>query len=593
MLLIALRTGWPGLFAWVLGLIGVMALTGSSIGALYDTPEKIRGYAASLGGDALALLNGRVAGLDTIGGVFANEFGFVLSFALPLMAIALTSRATRREEEAGRLELLLAARIGRRAPLLAAVLLASGAMLVTGVGCGLAMAAFGADPWGSLLYGLGIASLGFVFVGLTAVAAQVVEHHRSVWGIGLALTVALYLVRGVGALERNALVWLSPHGWVDELRAFGEPRAWPLLLALGAGVMLVVVAFWLLDRRDLGSALVQPRRSVPRASRALRTPVGLAVRQHRGAVVGWSVVVAALMAVYGSLAQEVIDVLTGNPALGGFLGTDLDTVTDAILATIMSLFLMMLAMLVAAFLVAGIGALRKEEESGRLEVGLSVQRSRTSWLAVHVLVVLGGALGNVIDRVMHGYVVDFIYFHWGPHYFPAFNVADTAISIGAGCLLVYVLAIGFYITPAILGGGRKQIEKQVAEGFPFLPSGCHMELDPVATQLVIENIRQSLPSTWRAKAEELRRVAEADPRVTLKNFLDQSGLELEDVYSNNRSWSDLLEAGGLATHPAGPHEQRRGRRRGYARGQCAGKDEGEEGGEEMSDAGHRDRITAI
>lgn len=108
---------------------------------------------------------------------------------------------------------------------------------------------------------------------------------------------------------------------------------------------------------------------------------------------------------------------------------------------------------------------------------------------------------------------------------------------------------------AILGGGRKQIERQVADGFPFLPSGCHMELDPVATQLVIENIRQSLPSTWRAKAEELRRVAEADARVTLKNFLEQSGLELEDVYSNNRSWSDLLEAGGLATHPTGPHEQ--------------------------------------
>lgn len=50
-------------------------------------------------------------------------------------------------------------------------------------------------------------------------------------------------------------------------------------------------------------------------------------------------------------------------------------------------------------------------------------------------------------------------------------------------------------------------------------------------------------------------MAESDPRVTLKNFLDHSGLELEDVYTNNRSWSDLLEAGQLATHPAGPHEE--------------------------------------
>jgi signal peptidase II len=57
-------------------------------------------------------------------------------------------------------------------------------------------------------------------------------------------------------------------------------------------------------------------------------------------------------------------------------------------------------------------------------------------LAIGLALVLGGALGNVIDRVMHGYVVDFIYFHWRTRYFPAFNIADTAISIGAACLLI-------------------------------------------------------------------------------------------------------------------------------------------------------------
>jgi signal peptidase II len=71
-----------------------------------------------------------------------------------------------------------------------------------------------------------------------------------------------------------------------------------------------------------------------------------------------------------------------------------------------------------------------------LMVWLRRIRSEQILLAVGLSLVLGGALGNVIDRVMHGYVVDFIYFHWGPHYFPAFNIADTAISIGAGCLLL-------------------------------------------------------------------------------------------------------------------------------------------------------------
>jgi signal peptidase II len=57
-------------------------------------------------------------------------------------------------------------------------------------------------------------------------------------------------------------------------------------------------------------------------------------------------------------------------------------------------------------------------------------------LAVGMTLVLGGALGNVIDRVWLGLVIDFIDLHWGDAHFPAFNVADSAISIGAGCLLL-------------------------------------------------------------------------------------------------------------------------------------------------------------
>ena len=50
--------------------------------------------------------------------------------------------------------------------------------------------------------------------------------------------------------------------------------------------------------------------------------------------------------------------------------------------------------------------------------------------------ILGGAVGNVIDRVLYGYVVDFLDFHWAGMHFPAFNVADSAISVGAACLIL-------------------------------------------------------------------------------------------------------------------------------------------------------------
>jgi len=50
--------------------------------------------------------------------------------------------------------------------------------------------------------------------------------------------------------------------------------------------------------------------------------------------------------------------------------------------------------------------------------------------------ILGGALGNLIDRLRLGYVVDFLNFHWGDAHFPAFNVADSAITLGAACLIL-------------------------------------------------------------------------------------------------------------------------------------------------------------
>ena len=50
--------------------------------------------------------------------------------------------------------------------------------------------------------------------------------------------------------------------------------------------------------------------------------------------------------------------------------------------------------------------------------------------------ILGGALGNVIDRLLHGHVVDFIQLHYAGWYFPAFNLADSAITLGAACLIL-------------------------------------------------------------------------------------------------------------------------------------------------------------
>jgi signal peptidase II len=70
---------------------------------------------------------------------------------------------------------------------------------------------------------------------------------------------------------------------------------------------------------------------------------------------------------------------------------------------------------------------------------LKLPRGSHSLLPAGLALVLGGALGNVIDRIRLGYVIDFIHFHWDRAYFPAFNVADSAITVGAACLLLDAL----------------------------------------------------------------------------------------------------------------------------------------------------------
>ena len=63
------------------------------------------------------------------------------------------------------------------------------------------------------------------------------------------------------------------------------------------------------------------------------------------------------------------------------------------------------------------------------------KHAKDTLFAFALAMILGGALGNLIDRISYGYVIDFLLFHWDEHYFPAFNLADSAITCGAGVLI--------------------------------------------------------------------------------------------------------------------------------------------------------------
>ncbi len=100
---------------------------------------------------------------------------------------------------------------------------------------------------------------------------------------------------------------------------------------------------------------------------------------------------------------------------------------------------------------------------------------------------------------------------------------------------------------ALTGTPRGKLEKVVEAGFPYLPSGCSIQLDKVASSIVLDNIRASLPNSARELVRDIHEYVPAGSPVegSLHRFLEQSGRELADIYaSRKRSWTGLLRDSG-------------------------------------------------
>ncbi|MFO7250709.1 MAG: ABC transporter permease [Actinomycetes bacterium] len=315
--------------------------------------------------------------------------GFVVVF-VGIMSVLLVTRHTRAEEETGRAELVRAAPVGRHAQLAAALILAVAVNAALAILLALGMGALGLEgtTWqGSLLYGAAHAATGVTFAGVAAVTVQLTAHSRGASGMGFAVVGAAYLVRAAGDSADSALSWASPIGWAQQTFPYLDDRWWPLLLNLAAAAVLAAAGFALSLRRDLGAGLRAARRGRPAASRLLATPLGFALRLHRGMLIGFAVGALLLGASYGPFLGDIEemfrDIQVLQDALAALGGA---TVIDSFIAMVTTIFTLVATVHVV------ITALRprSEETAGRAEPVLATGLSRTRWLASHLAVALAG-----------------------------------------------------------------------------------------------------------------------------------------------------------------------------------------------------------
>lgn len=395
-----LRLARRGILVWSLA---VLALVPASIYAMEDVyPDQaaLDARAMLLDNPSAVMMSGPYFAADhyTFWAMVSNELLLYLLVPAGIMAILLTARLTRGEEESGRLELLRSLPTGRLAPSLAALSVVALANLALGAAVGAGMLIGGGPVADSLAIGLATALTGLVFAALTAVIAQLSEHAGTVAGSALGLLALSFLVRGIGdVIDRQGswLSWFSPLAWAQQTRAFVDLRWWPLLVSALAVLVLLLLAGALSQRRDLGAGLraAPPGRS--RATAALLAPGGLARRLVAGSLLAWGIGLFLFAIAFGSLASSLTDFAEQLPDLEGLAPIRLDDLTSSFSAFV----LMMLAIGPVALSVSGVLRMRTEESAGRLAGVLVAGTSRVRLAVQWLLVVL---LGTATMQVLLG-----------------------------------------------------------------------------------------------------------------------------------------------------------------------------------------------
>lgn len=409
MIRLALRRDRFLLPLWVLVVSVLPVNFAATFQGLYPTAADRMGYAGTSGTNPTFLaMYGPL--YDTgIGGLVTQRSGFV-PIALGLISALVVIRHTRVEEEAGRRELLGSTVVGRQAALAAALVVTTAANLAVAFLITLTMTMQGQSFAGSLALGLQMAAGGAVFAAVAGVTAQLSEGAGTARGIAFAVLGGAFVLRMAADTggEGNSLTWvgwLSPLGWAQRIRPYGDERWWLLVPIVLLTAALAAAAWRLSTRRDVAAGILPPRPGPAEASPRLSGPFGLGWRLQSRPFYGWLAGFAVLGVVFGGVAGGMNDLIKDNPDLEDIIA-DLGgatTITDAYFAMVMN----MLGLLAAGYAVSATLKLRTEEAALRAEPLLATPTGRLHWASSHLLFALVGPLvGLVTGALLAGAVHD-------------------------------------------------------------------------------------------------------------------------------------------------------------------------------------------
>lgn len=372
---------------WIVGIALVTFLVTAAYPSLFPTEPERQIMAETMRNPAMISMMGPGYGLDDyhIGAMIGHQMLLFTAVAVAIMNILLMIRHTRRDEEAGRIEVIRSLPVGKLSSVGAAFVVLAITNLVMGLIVGLGMALLGIESinfGGSMLYGACLAVTGLFFAALTALFAQITETSRASMGLSFGFMGVAYLLRAIGDVGSEFLSLISPLGLVLRTEVYVNNYWWPILAMVVCSALVAYFALRLNLIRDLEAGFIGAKLGRTSASRFLQSPLGLALRLQKTMLISWAIGLFVLGMSYGSVfgdldmffeTSELMRAML--PELGGYSLTDLFA----------SMLLAVMSMITAIPVLLMVFKLKAEERDGYTEHLLARAVSRTKLMGSYLV----------------------------------------------------------------------------------------------------------------------------------------------------------------------------------------------------------------
>ncbi|WP_115727313.1 ABC transporter permease [Actinomyces culturomici] len=415
MLRLVWRRNRVRLLVWLLVIVGMYEYIAAYYTDTFTTQKSLDDFAALSATPGMKAITGLSDAANTMGGAVWTKGWMTVVLALSIGIVFLVTRTGRADEETGRTELLRSRVLGIHAYSVASWISYAILALLVGLGMTGVSVANHLDPdgtgiAGSLVLGGSVTGIGLVGLGVGALAGQLAQTSRGANALGSAILVGLYVVRMIADLGTEGLSWLSPYGWGQRMQPYATNSWGPFALMIALALVLLAAAWILESRRDYGVGLLPERLGKAGAPKRYASPLGLALRLERNAILGWTIAIALCGLMFGSVVESMTKLLDdAGPNVDALL---CGSGVTALVARLVS----MMALITVIFALQTTVSLRGDEATGIIEPQLAgaVGRRRWSyerllipavWSAVLLLIgggFVGAVYGASIDDASQG-----------------------------------------------------------------------------------------------------------------------------------------------------------------------------------------------